>query len=292
MANTISTVLHHYRFDTSNPEQAAAYAELKTNTLQKLGFPVWTIDARFKAYCAEEKAQDAFMDAVRKADGQTIDLDCAHLFANQWNAKDPGLRLFNWGEMIYKNRHIKRGYWLEQTPEMAEVLRNTHNCGYCGAQEPAAKGYTFCPHCLGSEYLTREDLHLTRMRPVGDTGDRAPLTDAEAAHLLPIYKEAQLHGRTARDKARIAKQRADIAKDLGRATRKAQTEHDGKLWLLDNGLKIDNVIYYEHKNVWCFGWRTKVDPDFLSAILDVISEFPFSYEILCADGRTLAGHNG
>lgn len=290
----MKTVLHHYCFDISKPAEKAAYVDLLENTLKKVGFPFWFMNLD-GGYTATSAAWD-FMDKVRKAAG-AVELETTHLFDNQWNSApipgvgESGLRLFNLAECKYHNRYVKEGYWLEQTPEMREILRNTHKCGYCGAQEPAQKGYTFCPHCIGSEYLTEETLHLTRMVPVRDSNKkRAELTAAERANLLPVYKEAQLYGNTVRDKARLKKQRADIQKEFDSVTKRAQIERDGLTALLDLGLKIDNVIYYAHTNRFSFGWRSPVSPAVLSGILDVISEFPYPYEIKCADGRKLEGN--
>src|SRR5574342_721932 len=155
---------------------------------------------------------------------------------------------------------------------MRDIRRNTHKCGYCGKQEPAQKGYVFCPHCIGSAYLKSSELHLLRMMPVEFEGNRAPLTEAEQAHLLPLYKEAQLHGNE-RDKAIYI----------------AETEFKGFTWLMDHGIKTDNCIYYSHTDRFSFGWRNPVDAEFLSELLDVVSEFPFAYEIKTQDGRTLSG---
>lgn len=305
MANTIRTELHFFYLDISKEDQARIYSEIVKPALAATGFPVWRTEMH---YLTENPTAWEFVDKLKKAAGHvvntygmcgcTVELETQHLFADQWNSGplgdfETGARLFNAVEYVYKNKSIKSGYWLDQTPEMREILRNTHKCGYCGKQEPAAKGYVFCPHCMGSEYLERKQLHLTRMVSVCDTDKpRAPLTEAEAAHLLPIYKEAQLRGVTERDKARIAKQRAAIAAEFERAVRKATIKRDGFTTLMDLGLKTNNVIYYDHTGVFSFGWCNPVDESIVSEILDVISEFPFPYEIKCADGRTLSGNIG
>jgi len=54
-----------------------------------------------------------------------------------------------------------------------------------------------------------------------------------------------------------------------------------------NGIKIDNCIYYSHTDRFSFGWRSPVSAEVVSEILNVISEFPFLYEIKCDDGKTL-----
>ena len=281
--NVIHTRLHHYRFDVSKPGEASAYAELLENTLKKIGFPVWTMDLR-NGYSADPNGW-RFMDKIRKC-ADPVALETDHLFADQWNSEQ-GLRMFNWAECVYSSYHIKEGYWIEQTEEMRDVLRNTHKCGYCGAQD-AANGYIFCPHCTGSAYLTEEDLHLTRMLPVAYKGNRAKLTKAERTLLLPIYREAQLHGQGDRSIAAAKAARVRVDAEYQAATRKAEAEHKGFTWLLDRGLQIDNAIYYSHTGRFCFGWRQGVSESVKSTLLDVMSEFPFPCDIKCADGLTLS----
>lgn len=281
---TIKTTIHTYDFDTRDPEQKRAYDALRESLK---GWP----------HCMT--AFGNYLAAARALAGGVVELETKHLFDNQWNT--PTARVFDWaqtpstgGPVSGKNAPswAKRGYYLEQTAEMRELRRNTHKCGYCGKQEPAAKGYVFCPHCIDSEYLTEKDLPLTRMRSVensGVLGTFAPLTEAERAHLLPLFRDAQLHGTTERGKARIAKQRADIAADLVRTNKHAQAKHDGLIWLLDHSVNIDNVIYYDTGR-FGFGWRKPVDAAIVSQLLGIISEFGHPYDIKCADGRTLSGN--
>lgn len=92
------------------------------------------------------------------------------------------------------------------------------------------------------------------------------------------------------DARRAAKKRAQVIERAERDIRKATTQRDGYLWLLDRGIAIDNVIYYDHTDLWSFGWRQPVGPVFLAQILDVISEFGRAYQIKTADGRTLEGN--
>jgi hypothetical protein len=291
---TINTVLHSYRFDTSKEGDRAAYAAL-TARLSAEGYTAWVNDLSRSSY-ATDKAGWKFSEKVGQLGEQTIGLETEHLFSNQWNSApilpqfEEGARLFNWVDYKYPNKDIKQGYWLDQTDEMREVLRNTHKCGYCGKQEPAQKGYVFCPHCTDSEYLKQSDLHLTRMVSVCDTDKpRAPLTQAENDYLLPIYKKAQIEGSTECGRARIAKARTDIENELKKSNSDAQEKHDAALWVLNTipGLYSD-WIFYNHTRKHCFGWRTALDTALADALLDVISEFPFQYEIKCADGRTLS----
>lgn len=289
MADTIKTTIHAYCFDISKPDGKVAWLDLK---------------ARLKEthpHCMESHGGQGHYHFVRDLDGQEIDLETAHLFDNQWNTgptstSDKGLRVFDWA-LDYCNgttnpRHLKRGHYLDQTDAMREIRRNTDACPYCGKQEPAAKGNVFCPHCLDSEYLTEADLlkGITRMRPVyRGREDLKPLTDAERAHLVPQYRAAQLHGNTERGKARIIKQREDIEKHARAVIRAAETERAGKLWLMDHGVNISNVIYYSHTGRFGFGWRQPMGADLVSGLLDIITEFPFPYDIECEGGKKLSG---
>lgn len=283
---TIRTVIRAYHFDTRDDAQKQQWAALKAR-LQASGadmFETWGGSSHY--------------DFVKDIDGQSIELETEHLFDNQWNTapiagkSDKGLRVFDWAKdyPINFSKHIKKGHYLELTDEMKEARRNRKKCGYCGRQEEAQRGTVFCEACRDSEYLEEKDLHLTRMRYVTDRGNAPPLTEAERAYLLPLYRDAQLHGSTEGGKARLAQQRKSIEKELTSTTVKAKTKHDGLLWLLDHGVKIDNVIYYDHLNRFSFGWRTPVQESFKAELLDIISEFPFAYEIKCADGKTLEGY--
>lgn len=71
-----------------------------------------------------------------------------------------------------------------------------------------------------------------------------------------------------------------------------ETELAGTLWLLEHREPIDNVIYYGHTGVFCWGWRRPLDPADVSRVLDFISEFPYPYEIKQASGPKLEGGKG
>jgi hypothetical protein len=85
-----------------------------------------------------------------------------------------------------------------------------------------------------------------------------------------------------------AKKRQQIIDQTDATINKATTERDGKLWAFDYGLDIENLIYYSHTGIFTFGWREKVSDAEASKILDVISEFPFEYEIK-AQSRNYSG---
>lgn len=284
---TMKTTLHTYHFDLRNPEQAAAWKTL-SDKLKKT-----------HPRCMESHGGASHYLPLEPHNGEKVSLETEHLFSNQWNTSsgclsDKGYRVFDWA-LDYNpndNPHIKRGHYLAQTPEMKEIRRNTCKCGYCGKQEPSAKGYTFCPHCLDSKYLEETELHLLRMRPIEEDkphSNRKALSKAELAHLLPLYRDAQLNGSTERGKARIAKDKEEIETDYKKAVAAATAERDAKRWIITHcpGM-LQNYIYYSHTGKHAFGWRGNgLSKEQVSVLLDVISEFPFAYDIQCADGRKL-----
>lgn len=282
---TIRTKLVGYFFDTRNEAEREAYkalaASLKAQGL--VCFETWGgshYDARWK-------------------NGVDVDLEVEHLFDNQWNTapseetSDKGYRVFDWAQdyPINFDPRIKRGHYLIITDEMREARRNTLKCRYCGKQEPAQKGYVFCPHCRGSEHLKEADLYLTRMMRVDDKSSPAPLSDAERAHLVPLWRDDQISGNSARGKARMAKARASVKEQFDSAIRKAEFKRDVATWCLDNGLMPDIAIAYDHTGRVCFGWNKPVDDETLARLLDIVSELPWSYDIKTADGRTLSGEH-
>lgn len=271
----MKTMLHTYSIDTKTAEGKAEWTALKARLSNgpRCHGPVL---ARYDVTAG------------------TVDLATKNLFDNQWNTVD-GKRVFDWTleaehPTMGSPRGVKRGHYLEQTVEMREIRRNTYRCGYCGKQEPAAKGYVFCPHCLDSEYLKESDLRLTRMLPVEDTSNRAPLSEAEKAHLIPLFREAQIHGSTERGKARIASERGKLAREYEKTVSNAKAKRDGMLWLMDHGVNVSNVIFYDHTGRFSFGWRKPLSEGEVSILLEAIgSEFPFPYDIKCDNGRTMSG---
>lgn len=269
---SIKTELRVYSFNISDPQEASAYNALSTE-LKVSGL---------SRFCSHGGGSH-----YRPSIAGCVELEVEHLFANQWNTHPIGdsaigQRVFDWAEDYNSSAgappNIKRGHYLVQVPEMAEVRRNTVRCGYCGKQEPAAKGYVFCPHCLGSAYLDEGSLHLTRMRTVlEDT--RPALTATELAHLLPLYKQAQITGDQERALAHNKAQRGAVLGKYSAKTSSATIERDGMLWLLDKGANLDNVIFYDHTKVFSIGWRKPVSASVAAGWVDMLDTFPYSWEV-------------
>lgn len=280
----IKTRIHTYYFNINEPAQARQYDELcaRLNAQGYHQHESWGGGSHY-----------SFI-ADRGLSGQEVTLETTHLFNDQWNTadgcgSDKGLRVFDWAQdaAVLIPAHYKRGHYLEITDEMRAFRADWMECNYCGHQYHKTKAPKFCDKCLDSEYLEKKDLHLLRLTPIGTKWQKdkelAKLTEEESAELLPRFIEAQ----TERGKARIAKKRADIIEEAESTIKDATTKRDGFLWLMDRGINVDNCIFYNHTQRFSFGWRKPVEKEIESAILEHMSEFPFLYEIKCADGRTL-----
>jgi hypothetical protein len=274
----METTITSYYFNTSYLKEAAAHKALAARLRKTNGkcFISWGKGSHYEAAWAE---------------GVPVTLETEHLFGNQWNTAPSGVagnfRVFDWAEDYLPNKKIKRGHYLAITPEMTAARKHTVACGYCGHQEPDTAAASFCPKCLGSEYLAEKDLHLTRLIPVCDKADRAPLTEEEASVLVPLWREAQGLGK----QSQLSKRRRDIAALVPDAEAKAaagiQEAHiktNALTWLMDRGfLEIENVIYYTHTARFGFGWRNALNPGQCSDLLDILDApgdaFPYHYDV-------------
>lgn len=278
----LTTTLHHYSYDLRKPADAKAYEAMKAKIAANSdGRGTW-----MNCWGGSTRPES-------RNDSEIVTLETKHLFGNQWN--ETNRRLFDWYEEYITNgsySHYKRGHWLEITPEMAQLRRDTLTCGYCGKHygplhdAPPANG--FCAACLDSPYLKQGELHLLRLLPVLTTfnGKRAPLTTEESAELLPAYISRQTTGADSRAAKAREKQRADILSDYKKTTVAAETKRDGLLWFMDRGWSTDNIIYYSHTDRFCYGWRNPVSKEIADKLLAIISEFPFRYTIKTDYGAT------
>lgn len=268
---TIKTKIHIYEFNLGDADQARAYRELREKLEQDK-------DRRF-FNCNAEPGKE-----LELQDGE-IELETKFLFADQWNSTTA--RVFDWYEGIY--RHIKRGHWLEMTDEMRALRQNVLVCGFCGANYDREDfGGEFCVRCLGSEYLKESQIHLLRLLSVaaGRFSVRAELSDTERTVMLPLYIDRQTKDSESRAVARRKKVREDVENKFLAETEAARIEHDGFIWLLDHDISIENCIYYSHTGKFSFGWRQPVSEGVKSRLLEMLTEFGYSYEIKAESGVT------
>lgn len=266
MKELIQVEIVRYACDVTSKEHKAIAAQMKERGIKP--FNVWHIP--------NDKGQPEGVAHI----------ETKHLFNNQSNTKE-GFRVFDWYDgMTNHTRNWRVGHYIKAGPgydELKEARRNVNRCGYCGHQETAARGTVFHLDCLGNEYLDAKTLHMTRRVCVAEANPEFPaLTEAERAYLLPLYKDAQIHGNTERSRARVAKKRQDVAAKYKAAIENAKTEHDGYMWLMDNGVNIDNVIYYNHTGRFAFGWRKPIEEVLYTELCKVLCEFCFDYDIVRA----------
>jgi hypothetical protein len=221
-------------------------------------------------------------DPPAGGDDSDIDLETGFIFDNQWNTTD-GRRVFDWYESIVPNRRIKIGHYLTITPAMVEIRRNTFKCGYCGKEYYGTQNAgRFCPACLDSPYLKQDDLRLLRVLPAGASfnGSRPELTPEESAIILPDYVRRQTRGTSSRAARKHREEKQDILKDYRKTVTTARHEKDGLLWLYKQGISLDNVIYYNHTDTFCFGWRQPITSfDVYHELERLLVNFPFKWEI-------------
>lgn len=269
----IKAIIHCYWISDKSTDE---YRELSAK-LEGLGLE------KFAAIGANDV--DHFTKKIKPLNGQVVYLETKHLFNNQWNTaptptSETGLRVFDWEEPInIHNRKLTYGYWLEYDFEEVRNLRASRlQCGYCGKQTHE-RGDGFCHECPGSEYLKETDLHLLRLLPVAEMGNRAPLTDAERAAFVPEFINAQIHGNTERDKQRIAKARRDILAKRDKVISDATAEFDGMTWLMDHGVNTSNVIFYTHTGRFCFGWLKPYSRTEAEALRPALQGFSWPHDI-------------
>jgi hypothetical protein len=266
---TIKTRIHTYAFNTHDPQAREEYKALCAKLRQDK-------DRRFFNVLEIERKDRL------KFDSPDIELETDFVWADQWNTAC-GKRVFDWYEGIIPggSNYYKQGHYLDITEEMREARANQLVCGYCGARYwKQDNPPVFCTRCLDSEYLKETEVYLLRLMPAGlHFPTRAPLTETEQAELLPQYVARQTTGKDSRAVQRKARVRQSVIDKYQKHSHAVETEYKGFMWLLDHAVNTENCIYYSHTGKFSFGWRQPVSASVKSALLDILVEFPFEYEI-------------
>ena len=275
------TIIHSYYFNLNNKSEEQDYSALV---------------ARLKKTHKKFRAIGEYY--YPELNGAEIELEIQHIFDNQWNTAPigkhtKGLRVFDWAESAIfndgrENRTVKKGHYLDLTPEMIAIRKETLQCGYCGRYYPHTIEQKFCTHCLDSPYLEAKNLKLLRLSPVEGKWSRTSpeLTAEEYATLFPLYHNAQVRGKVARDKEKLEEQRRRIQKDFDDTIQKkipmleatAKVEYIGKNWLLSHDISIENVIYYSHTHKFSFGWMKPFAPEVQVTLRELLKDFPYPWE--------------
>ena len=279
---TIKTTIHFYRFNIDNTKEEEQYKALVKKLKATKG------PTRFRR--AATKGRGRWLNCIgntkskgREVSSEEIVLETSHLFNNQWNTQDE--RVFDWYEGIVPNENIKEGHYLDINQEMIDIRKNTLGCGYCGKQVLKETLKMYCDQCIDFKHLEEKNLFLLKLEPVSDTfTKRAECPVPE--RILQEYKDAQIGGKSQKGIARTMKVRNDLIEAYEKKATSNEVEFNGKMWFLDNGICIDNLIYYSHTGVFTFGWRNTMTWEESKKVLEVISEFNQPY---CITGVDIEG---
>lgn len=69
--------------------------------------------------------------------------------------------------------------------------------------------------------------------------------------------------------------KAKLIAQVEAATTKMQTKRDGLVLLIENDIDTENVIYYDHTDKFCFGWRKPLSADDQKALLGQLNKIGF-----------------
>jgi len=117
----------------------------------------------------------------------------------------------------------------------------------------------------------------------------ATRAEIQARHANGYYDAANVEDRAkAMKEAKKQKTLANLRADFEQTVAKHSAEYEGKVWLAERDLPLENWIYYSHTQTFTLGWREPAKPAEVSAALDVLSEFPYKYEIKTTEGKTLS----
>ena len=242
-APKIETTLHTYRFNIYKLEEAKAYHKLCKQLRADKN------RGRWMNCISMPKTREQRDNPIKPG---PVTLETSHIFDNQWNSETH--RVFDWYEEIYPNKDIKEGHYLEMTDEMIAIRNDTCKCGYCGAMYWTENVADYCESCIGNEYLKPKDLPLLLFK--------ADKVTEEMREHYDRANKTTMH-RKAREKTErtIKKAKQDIED--------AEHELEVLQWLIGNGLgqHINNVIYYSHRAIWCFGWRKPISDEEYQEIL-------------------------
>jgi len=257
----IKVKINKYFLNISNKNDAKKYEVIKKEC-SALGYKLFD--------CISISGEHHKM--AEMPEDQTI--DPSFLFENQYNTFE-GYRVFEWKEEIYRNKHVKEGYYLTGDINALNELKQAHYvCGYCGNRHQGHDAPLTCSKCLGNEYLTEEYLPLLVMQPL-----IGPKRQAEGPS-KKAFEEVQSRFKA----AQIERLKAEADKVLAKvdeACAKLRYEAETQAKVLRSGFSIDNLIYYSHKNEWVWGWRDGVTKEESERIRSV--DWDFNFKIIHKD---------
>lgn len=107
-------------------------------------------------------------------------------------------------------------------------------------------------------------------------------TDEEAAEMNKMIDSGYYTPEAMRERKEEAarkayeKKRAEIIAECEKKVSKLEEEKTAKLYILDSGLSVDNVIYYEHKKEVVFNWLDYKDKISQEDFIDFLNSVDYS----------------
>ena len=271
----IKLQIKKYRLNIGNAEEKTEYNNLK-NKLEKQGLKLFaSIDMNgFKSRKFWEGLQES----------HNYEIDTSYIFDNQYNTKC-GLRIFDWSEDIQiHNEDIKKGYYIvlsDAFNRLKELTKTTLKCGYCGKLYPKQPVSKWCKSCRDSEYLEPNNYPLLYLHPVSMQWEEKE-TQEIPFDVLESIKSQQQKGLERRLKNRIKQEREDLKKKAN----DVKKEKIAFEYLVKKGIDFKNVIYYNHSNIFCFGWSTPLKEEEIKHLEKHLADFPFEYKLKTEETET------
>lgn len=208
-----------------------------------------------------------------------FELDPNHLFEDQFNTKC-GLRLHDQCRIVYPNKDIRSGYIVINLDDLNAVRSQIKKCGYCGSQyEASSNADDWCPKLHLD--IDLDHLHLTYLRslykPVLATPEQVEARLMEVWHLHISNPDSPIYSHMIGERLR----------DLSDRKIASSKKFDEEMAIIRTFAKrgvpyhlIKNSIYYDHKQMVCFGWRDRLserDKELLQSLLKDV-DFKVEYK--------------
>lgn len=258
---TIKTKIHFFSFNTENREDRTKWENLYKELRSGLGLKPFVLTGKHLPW-----------GNTIEEDNRTeeLTLETEHIFSDQWNGSCDSLksyRIFDWAIYEFPNKKIIRGYWVEPTYETMDI-RGQFKCRYCGKIVGYNPDGNFHVDCFSSEYL--KEIRLTAFKRIHE---KTPKEIEEIpTDIFMLYWQKQRE--TWRTKFLEMKQ-DNLDKAISRI-KSAETEHMIQLFLLDHFFTdFDNLIFYDHKNEFCFGWRKSYNKEEAEKLQNLLENIGF-----------------
>lgn len=243
-----------YRFDISKETEQKSYNNL-VDLLKSKNYKKSI--TQMSEYVFKNDTAKAFFESIQP----TEEIDTNYVFADQLNTigleGNNGKRLHFWSENKYPNKNIKEGYYIKDVTEYLQFIDKKVCCGYCGKQQFKEEvKEDFCTYCLGSEYLTTDNLHLTVLRPIKDKNLSKSINN-EVLSVITLEHERQFAIKRIElieKKIKQIEERRD--EEIQKSVKLSSISADLKIQLLKLGYIKDNIIFYSHNNTVSLNWTS------------------------------------